>query len=418
MRPSLILALTGSAMLLSLTAASAAPARTGPAITAQARALQHEVITLDTHLDTPASLDLPGWSIMDRHDVKQDYTQVDLPRMKEGDLDGGFWAIYTPQGPLDTASYQRVRDFAVMRGMAIRLMVASHPDQFALATTAADAARIKAQNKRIVFMSIENAYPLGEDPTMLKLFYEMGVRETGFAHFRNNQYADSSTDPAGPRWNGLSPLGFKLLEQANALGMIVDGSHSSDAVLDQLIQYSKTPVVLSHSGCKAVYDNPRNVDDARLKALAAKGGVIQINSYGVYLKASKPNPERSAAMSKLFASMREDVKLTPVQYQALLAQRRAIDAQFPDTDGPTFDDFMKHLLHALEVVGPDHVGIGMDWDGGGGVAGLEDASQLPRITTALLQAGYSRDDIAKIWGGNILRVMRQVEAAASPVATS
>lgn len=402
--------LAGAALVLPATVAAAPGGDVSPEVVK----MQREMITLDTHLDTPASLDLPGWSIMDRHDVHANFTQVDEPRMEEGAFDGGFWAIYTPQGPMDAAHYAKVRDFAVMRGMSIRLMVAAHPDKFELALKADDAARINAEGKRIVYMSIENAYPLGEDVSLLKLFHEMGVRELGFAHFTNNQFADSSTDPGGPKWHGLSPLGEQLLAEANREGFIIDASHSSDDVLDQLIARSTTPVVLSHSGCKAIFDHPRNVDDDRLRALAAKGGVIQINSYGGYLRATKPNPERAAAYRALFSQMREDEKMTPVAYAAMLAKRREIDAKYPDTDRPTFDDFMKHLLHALKVVGPDHVGIGMDWDGGGGVVGLEDVSGLPRITQALLKAGYSRADIAKIWGGNILRVMRAVEAAAAP----
>ena len=191
----------------------------------------------------------------------------------------------------------------------------------------------------------------------------------------------------------------------------VDRHPLDDEVLDRHIAKSGTPVVLSNSGCKAIYDHPRNVDDDRLRALAANGGVIQINSYGGYLRASKPNPERAAALKALFGNMHEGSQMTPAQYAAFLKQMQDVNAKYPDTDRPTFDDFMKHLLHALEVVGPDHVGIGMDWDGGGGVVGLEDASGLPKITAALLRAGYNRKDIAKIWGGNILRVMAQVEAA-------
>ncbi|MCJ2179062.1 dipeptidase [Novosphingobium sp. 2580] len=409
--------LASAALLLPLQAAHAASDGSGEPASPEVVALQRDMITLDTHLDTPETVDRPdGWSIMDWHDVRSDYSQVDLPRMKAGEFDGGFWAIYTPQGPLDAEHYAKVRDFAVMRGMSIRLMVASYPDQFELALKADDAARINAEGKRIVYMSIENAYPLGMDVSMLKLFYKMGVRETGFAHFRNNQFADSSTDPDGPKWHGLSPLGLELLAEANKLGMIIDGSHSSDEVLDQLIAKSTTPVVLSHSGCKAIYDNPRNVDDNRLRALAAKGGVIQINSYGGYLRARKPNPERAAAAKALSAEMGDEANMTAEQYSAMLAKRREIDAKYPETDKPTFDDFMKHLLHALQVVGPDHVGIGMDWDGGGGVVGLEDVSGLPKITAALLKAGYSKDDVAKIWGGNVLRVLRQVEAAADPKA--
>ncbi|MCJ2182794.1 dipeptidase [Novosphingobium sp. 1949] len=400
-------------MLLPLLAASTAdPASAAEKATlAEATALQKSLVTLDTHLDTPASLDLPGWSIMDDHDVHADYTQVDVPRMVKGALDGGFWAIYTPQGPLDAEHFEEARDFAVKRGLAIRTMVAAHPETFGLALESGDAAKIKAAGKRIVFMSIENAYPLAQDPTLASLFYAMGVRLMGFAHFRNNQFADSSTDPAGPKWHGLSPLGKDLLAQANKLGMVVDASHSSDDVLNQLIDLSTTPVLLSHSGCKAVYDHPRNVSDDLLRKLAAHGGVIQINSFGSYLRAAKPNPERQKAMGALFASMHEGEEMTPEAYQALLAKRRAIDAQYPDTDRPTYADFEKHLLHALEVVGPDHVGIGMDWDGGGGVAGLEDASGLPRITQTLLDHGYSREDIAKIWGGNVLRLLAKAEAA-------
>ncbi|MET0241586.1 MAG: membrane dipeptidase, partial [Sphingobium sp.] len=171
-----------------------------------------------------------------------------------------------------------------------------------------------------------------------------------------------------------------------------------------------TPILLTHSGCKAVYDHPRNIDDDHLKALAAKGGVIQMNAYGAYLRASKPNPERQKALTALFGQMREDAKLSPEKRAALLAKRQEIDRLYPDADKATFDDFMAHMLHALKVVGPDHVGIGLDWDGGGGVAGMEDIVGLPRITAALLKAGYSEADIQKIWSGNVLRVLAAAES--------
>lgn len=388
--------------------AAAAYAQTVPKAAAK---LHERLITLDTHLDTPASLDIPGWSIMDAHDVHGDYTQVDLPRMKKGELDGGFFVIYTSQGPLDPASYRKARDFAVMRGVSIREMVAAHPADFALATRAEDAAVIAAQGKRIVYMSIENAYPLGEDVSLADLFYKMGVRVMGFAHFAHNQFADSSTDPSKqPKWGGLSPLGKQLLTEMNRLGVVPDASHSSDAALDDLFALSKTPVLLTHSGCKAVYDNPRNIDDDHLRALAAKGGVIQMNAYGGYLRASKPNPDRDKALKALFSGYREG-EMTAAARDAMLAKRREIDKLYPDTDRATFDDFMAHMLHALKVAGPDHVGIGLDWDGGGGVTGMEDVTAIPGITAALLKAGYSEADIAKIWSGNVLRVLAAAEAA-------
>lgn len=373
--------------------------------------LHQKLLTLDSHLDTPASLDLPGWSIDEEHGVHLDYTQVDLPRMKKGGLDGGFWAIYTSQGPLTVEGFRKARDFALLRGVSIREMVAADPASFALALEAKDAAPIAAAGKRVVYMSIENAYPLGEDVSLLQTFYDMGVRVVGFAHFAHNQFADSSTDPSKkPRYGGLSPLGKQLLSEMNRLGVVPDASHSSDQVLDDLLALSTTPVLLTHSGCKAVYDHPRNIDDAHLKALAAKGGVIQMNAFGTYLKASKPNPERQKAMGALFASMREGAKMSAEKRAELLAKRQEIDRLYPDTDRATFDDFMAHMLHALKVVGPDHVGIGADWDGGGGVVGMEDVLDLPKITEALLKAGYSEADVAKIWSGNVLRVLAAAEA--------
>jgi membrane dipeptidase len=375
--------------------------------------LHERLITLDTHLDTPASLDMPGWSMEAEHDVHTDFTQVDLPRMKKGGLDGGFFAIYTSQGPLTPVAYRKARDFAVMRGVSIREMVAADPENFALATRAEDAAKIAAEGKRIVYISIENAYPLGEDVSLLSLFYDMGVRMAGFAHFAHNQFADSSTDPSKqPKWGGLSPLGKQLLAEMNRLGIVPDASHSSDQVLDDLLALSKTPVVLTHSGCKAVYDHPRNIDDDHLRALAAKGGVIQMNAYGAYLKASKPNPERQKALMALYGEMREGAKISAEKRAELLAKRREIDKLYPETDRATFDDFMAHVLHALKVVGPEHVGIGLDWDGGGGVTGMEDVTAIPKITAALLKAGYSEDDLAKIWSGNVLRLLAAAAAEA------
>lgn len=392
--------------LLPLTAQAEAPV-----VTKKEYQLHQKLLTLDSHLDTPASLDLPGWSIEEGHDVHGDYTQVDLPRMKKGGLDGGFWAIYTGQGPVTIEGFRKARDFAILRGLSIRNMVAADPANFALALEAKDAAPIAAAGKRVVYLSIENAYPLGEDVTLLKTFYDIGVRISGFAHFAHNQFADSSTDPSGkPRFGGLSPLGKELLKEMNRLGIVPDASHSSDQVLDDLLALSTTPVILTHSGCKAVYDHPRNIDDDHLKALAAKGGVIQMNAYGAYLRKSQPNPQRQEALKALFGQLREDAKLSPEKRAELLARRQEIDRLYPDTDRPTFDDFMAHMLHALKVVGPEHVGIGADWDGGGGVVGLEDVVDLPKITAALLKAGYSEADIQKIWSGNVLRVLAANEA--------
>jgi membrane dipeptidase len=371
---------------------------------ADAKAMQNSLVTLDTHLDTPANFARAGWDIMDRHKV-EDRSQVDYPRMVDGGLKGGFFAVYTPQGPRTEAGDRNARDAALIRAMEIREMIAKHGDVFALALKADDAAAITAKGKRFVFMSIENSYPVEADLSLMATFQKLGVRLIGPAHFKDNDLADSATD--APEWHGLSPKGREFVVEANRLGMILDASHSSDDVLDQMMALSKTPVILSHSGCKAVFDHPRNVDDARLKALAADGGVIQINTYSSYLIPSPKNPDRDAAMAALETAAGQG-PMTPDKESALQAAFAAINVKYP-VPRATFEDFMNRLNHALLVAGVDHVGIGADMDGGGGVVGLEDVSDYWKNTRRLMEEGYSRADLTKIWGGNILRVMRQAE---------
>ena len=393
-----------AAGLVFLTLATTAAARPPSA----ARVVHEGLLTLDTHLDTPANFARPGWDILDRHKVSDD-SRVDYPRMVQGGLDGGFFAVFTPQGPRTAAGDAAARDAALVRATEILQMVARHGDRFQLALKADDAAAIAARGKRFVFMSIENSYPLEGDLTLMATFQKLGVRLIGPVHFKTNNLADSSTGVA--EWHGLSPLGRQFVAEANRLGMVLDASHASDDVLDQMIALSKVPVILSHSGCKAVFDHPRNIDDARLKALAASGGVIQINALSAYLIPIPKNPAREAAIAALMKTAGPQ-GFTP----ELRARYKAIQAQYPEPEA-SFDDYMKHLLHALTVAGVDHVGIGADMDGGGGVIGMEDVAAYPKITARLLAAGYSRGDLAKIWGGNVLRVMRQAEAYKASLVT-
>ena len=379
---------------------------------ADARDVHERLLTLDTHLDTPSNFRRPGWDMMDRHDVHGNFSFVDYPRMVDGGLDGGFFVIYTPQGPRNAEGYAEARDHALMRATEIREMVAHNDAYFELAFAADDAARISAAGKRIVFQSIENAYPLGTDLSLLETFYDLGVRMIGPIHFRNNEFGDSSTDPAGPEWNGLSPLGRELVAEANRLGIVLDASHASDAVLDQMIDLSATPIILSHSGCKAIWDHPRNVGDALLLKLARTGGVIQMNAYSDYMVDVPEIPEREAEMDALQERYGPMRTLAGAELAAYAVERRAIEAKYPEPRAD-FDDFMEHLLHALRLVGPDHVGIGLDWDGGGGVDGMEDVADIPMITESLLEEGYDEEDLAKIWSGNVLRVLRAAEEGAS-----
>ena len=385
-------------------------------VSSAARALHEQLLTLDTHLDTPANFALLGWNIRDRHEASRDGSQIDLPRLAQGGLDGGFWAIYTPQGPRTPAGDREARDFALTRALAIREMVAANATSFELALRADGAAAIAARHKHVVFLSIENAYPIEADLSLLATFYKLGVRLSGLAHFANNDLADSATDPKGPEWQGLSEKGRAFVAEANRLGVVLDGSHASDQVLDQLIALSKTPVLLSHSGVKAVFDHPRNIDDRRLRALAQSGGVIQINFFSDYLIASPKIPEREAALGALWQGARKP-GLTLSEREALIARKHEIDRTWP-VPRATFDDAFAHLLHAIAVAGIDHVGIGADFDGGGGVVGFEDARDYPKITARLLSAGFARADLEKVWSGNVLRVLRAAEAYAQRAASA
>jgi membrane dipeptidase len=294
----------------------------------------------------------------------------------------------------------------------IREMVAAHPKQFELAFAAEDAARIAASGKRIVYQSIENSYPLGDDITLLRAFYNFGVRMVGFIHFKNNQFGDSATDK--PQWNGLSPKGRELATLANDLGMVLDASHASDNVFDQMMEISRAPIILSHSGCRAVHDHPRNIGDDRIKKLAAKGGTIQINSYNSYLIEVPPNPERDKARAALGQKRRNISAMTPREAAAAMLETaremKEIEARYPEPRA-SFEMYMQHVTHALDLVGPDHVGVGCDWDGGGGVTGMEDVAAIPKITERLVKLGYTETQLAGFWGGNALRVLKTAHDA-------
>lgn len=375
---------------------------------AEARALHDRFITLDSHLDTPVHFSRPGWDIMQRHEFFSDRSQVDYPRMQDGGLDGGFWVIFTRQGPRSPEGHAKALDHALLVAMRIREMVARHHEHFELAFDAADAERIVDAGRKVVYISIENGYPLGTDPRLLETFYQLGVRMFGPVHFANNELGDSATDLSGPEWQGLSEAGRAFVAEANRLGMVLDASHASDDVLDQMLELSATPIVLSHSGAKAIYDHPRNRDDARLQRLAEHGGVIQMNAFGSYLRPVPQPPGRVTALRALREEFGSLLGMNPEQVATMAERRREIDRDFP-IDHPDLDDYMAHVLHVLELIGPDHVGIGADWDGGGGIEGMWDVAAQPKITQRLIEAGYSEADLEKIWGGNLLRLLRAAE---------
>jgi membrane dipeptidase len=384
-------------------------------VSEQARQIQARAINLDTHLDTPALFGRPDWKITDRHSYAEDGSQIDYPRMVEGGLDGGFWVVYTGQGPLDALGKLKARDFGLKRLGEIREMVAANPDKFELATVSGDAARIKAEGKKSVYISMENAYPLSHDPSLLSYYYKAGLRMLSLVHGSHNDFADSSGVAEGTvgEHGGLTEKGRQLIIEANKLGIIVDHSHASREVFDQMIALSKAPIILSHSGAYDVYAHPRNLDDKRLKVLAAHGGVIQVNSLGSYLIDTGGTPEYRAELGKLYQSFGGRRGLSAEERKQALAQVEALNKKYKIKKA-TFDDYMKHLLHIIKVAGWQHVGLGADWDGGGGVAGYEDITALPKVVQALLDAGYNQEQVTAVLGGNTIRLIEQVQALADP----
>jgi membrane dipeptidase len=388
----LLLAVTAAfALLLSPLAHSQSP------VSANALALHRRLLTLDTHLDTTMKMDDPKWNVLDRHPLKDG--QVDYARMLEGGLDGGFWAIYTAQQGRSMQDYQVARDNGLKRLINIHRMIAAHPDKFELALTAADARRIAAAGKSVAFISMENASPLTTDPvSLLRFYFGQGLRMMSLVHTSNNEFADSANAPA--QWQGISPAGKDLVAEANRLGIVLDQSHASSAVFDQLLELSKAPIILSHSAAADVYSNPRNIDDARLKKLAEKGGVIQMNSLGSFLTDTGETPQLRAELRDAPPEARADIMKRNNVRQATLA------------------DYLRHVDHVLKLIGPDHVGFGPDWDGGGGVVGLEDITQLPKLTQWLVEQGYTDQQIANIWGGNVLRVVEEAAQVARALQAS
>lgn len=386
------LALLAAATALSTLGGCATTSPTG----GDTAALHSRILTLDTHLDTPLHFARPGWSFADRHDLATDLAQLDIPRMTDGALDGGFFVTYTEQGPLTAQGYADALAFARARSDLIDRTMVKHADRIGTALTAADARRLNRDGKLIAFKSIENSYPLGEDVSLLAEFHAKGVRMAGPVHSKNNQFADSATDT--PRWNGLSPLGRQWVAEMNRLGMVIDASHSSDAAFDQLLALSKYPIILSHSSLRSANDHPRNLDEGRLRALAAKGGAMCVST--IFLSEMNMTPERA----ELFAMYEQIGTMTAAQQADLTRRWRALDTreQMWNAD---FEKFIAMVLRAIEVAGPDHICFGADWDGGGGLVGIEDISAQPKITARLQAAGYSDVDIEKMWSGNVLRIL-------------
>ncbi|MCX6568695.1 MAG: dipeptidase [Candidatus Aminicenantes bacterium] len=402
---------TGLVLLsvLSLAAASCRVAKAPLSVEQKARELHARMLTVDTHSDTAFSLLRTDWKIGDRHEPNaRGAGKIDLPRMKEGGLDAEFFAAFVGQGPLTPEAYVKAKDRALQAVEAVRKMTEEYPSLIGLAVDPEGARRLKKEGKLTAFIGLENGYPIGRDLALIEFFHKKGVRYITLCHSSDNDICDSSTDRRDPQDKGLSEFGRAVVAECNRLGMMVDISHASEKSFFDVLAVTKAPIIASHSSARAVCDNPRNLTDEELRALAKNGGVIQICFLAAYVKTPPVIPEREKALKELEAKYGN---IRQIQDAALrtkaMAERDAVNQKYPEVRA-NVQDLVDHIDHVKKVVGVDYIGIGTDFDGGGGVVGCDDVSGMIHVTEELVRRGYTDREIEKIWGGNFLRVFQKV----------
>jgi membrane dipeptidase len=426
-----------------------------------ARPIHERVMTLDTHIDFDPGSFTPG----ELNYAQRLNTQVDLTKMEEGGLDAAFFSIYVGQGPLDEAGYARAYAQDTAKFNAIhRLAEELAPGRITIAYTADEARRIYAGGRKVAFMGVENAYGIGTDIRRVKEFHDRGARYMSLSHNGHSQLSDSNTGEATGEWmwNGLSPLGRQAVAEMNRWGIMIDVSHPSKESMMQTLALTKAPIIASHSAARALCNHSRNLDDEQLRALAKNGGVVQLVAFRGYVKC---DPSRDAARARDVAQLNQSFGIVapargaggrggagaerrPVagapgaacsapagggrgafaaaadsQVAALPAERRqqyqermrAITEQYPQASPATVADFVDHIDYTVKLIGLDHVGISSDFDGGGGVEGFNCALEAINVTKELVRRGYSESQIAKIWSGNLLRVLEEVERTAKRI---
>lgn len=373
----------------------------------KAEKLQRSILTLDTHTDTPMRL----W----REDYKIDMDNptgcIDFPKMRKGSLDVESFGIFTWQGGRDTSFYNK----AYKRGLATLALINGlpdkYPDQVGIVSVPDDMYRLKKEGRLGILPTIENLTLIGNDISRISELYDGGVRMFGLVHSYNNDISDSSSDTTGAEHGGLSPFGEEVVKELNRIGGIIDVSHASDSAFFDVVRLSKAPIVASHSSVRAVAEHDRNFSDRMLETLKENGGVIQICILADYVKNCPDNPEydrRYAELRRAYRSLPADAKETR---DSLMREMSALKDIYPDQK-VLVSDYVDHIDYVVKKIGVDYVGIGTDFDGGGGIDDCKDASQLINITAEMIDRGYSKEDIEKIWGGNFIRVFREVQRLA------
>jgi microsomal dipeptidase-like Zn-dependent dipeptidase len=397
-------------------------------ILTKAREIHKDVITLDTHDD----IDTKNFTPEKNYTQDLD-SQVTLPKMKKGGLDVAWFIVYTGQGELNEEGYKKAYENAIDKFDAIeRLTTKIAPEEIELAKTSDDVRRIHKAGKLVAMIGVENAYPIAEDLNRIKDFADRGARYMSLAHNGHSQLSDSNTGEKDGKYlhNGLSDLGKKAVAEMNKWGIMVDISHPSKEAIKQMIELSKAPVVASHSSARAVADHSRNLDDEQLEWVKKNGGVVQTVALGSYLNVEKAKKidEIRDAYYKEFAEKekfeikeREEVGKLPEseqkEYMEAFTKFRekakpGLDEKLKDVPKVDVKDFVDHIDYMVKKIGIDHVGISSDFDGGGGIEGWKDASETLNVTVELVRRGYTKEQIEKIWSGNLLRVLDEVQKVA------
>jgi len=390
-----------------LTLSNVAAAQTDD-VAQRALKLHQSIFTMDTHCDTPMLLG--EYDVGVRHEKGQGC--LDLPRMKEGGLAASCFAVYLGQGPRTPEGYTRAKERALTTFGYINQMFKSYAEICEQAYTAEDFKRIAKTGRRAILVSMENGYSIGVDLNNIDAYYLKGARMMGLVHNKNNDICDSSMDIKDGVDNGLSEFGRSVVKRMNELGIIIDVSHASDKSFFDVLALSKVPIMASHSSSRAVCNHPRNLTDEQLLALKKNGGVIQLCILSDFISAKEIDPEYARLKDDLEARIEKfggwEVLREKPGGDEFIKEFRALKAKF---GGPkaTVKEAVDHIDHIVKVIGIEHVGIGTDFDGGGGLADCADVTELPNITIELARRGYSDKDIKKIWGENALRVLEKVQ---------
>ena len=388
------------------------PADSDSELVARAGAIHSRVLTMDTHVDIPPDF---GTERYDPREAKRGRGQIDLVGMERGGLDAVFFIVYVGQGERNAAGYARAMADAFAKFAAIRRMTdVQYPETIALARTAEDVRRIHGEGRLAALIGIENGHALGRDLRILDIYYDYGARYLGLLHNGHNDLGDSAVPyprlkDSPTEHGGLTDFGRAAVARANDLGIMVDISHAAMTTALDAIRASRAPVIASHSSVKGVYEHPRNLSDEALAAIRENGGVAQMVAFDAYLR--PVSPERQAAFRSLRTEMgikgiADFQRLSDDKRDAWQARREEIDLEWPKA---SVSDFADHIDYAVKLIGIDHVGMASDFNGGGGIAGWDNARDTLNVTIELVRRGYSETEVAQLWGGNLLRVMGAVE---------